>query len=110
MITRQDLDERIAEIKNKRDQTETECMKLAAFLIIRNDLDGTPAGSYGSASPVVQVQSEESTIGDYGDTDFLRLVAGRRAADVWAVLDEAMSALKLSEPRMYAGIMRKIGS
>lgn len=108
MITRQDLDERIAEIKNKRNQTETECMKLAAFLIIRNDLDGDLVGSYGSTAPAAA--EEESIIGEHGESEFLRLIAGKPAKDVWMVIDEAMSALKLNEPRMYAGVLRKIQS
>jgi hypothetical protein len=108
MITRHDLDERIAEIKNKRDQTETEGMKLAAFLIIRKSMDEDEPLEYTSPAPLLQDRATETIIGKHGDSDFLLHIAGKNASDVWAVIDEAMSALKLNEPRMYAGVMRKI--
>lgn len=110
MLERRELDERIAEIRNKRNQTETECVKLAAFLIIRNEIDNESAvGSYGDAAPnPTAAPMVETVIGDYGDTDFLQMIAGMEAAHVWSVMAEAMESLKVMEPRLYAGILRKL--
>lgn len=109
MLERRDLEEHIAEIKNKRNQTESECIKLAAFVILRDELQKEEAGggSYGDATPPSATVTE-TVIGLHGDSDFLRLVSGRNADHVWSVMAEAMESLKLMEPRFYAGILRKL--
>lgn len=108
MLERRELDERIAEIKNKRDQTVGEIRDLAAFIIARDDLGREEAvGSYGDAAPATAA-IVETVIGEHGDSDFLQLIAGRDADHVWAVLDEAMETLRATEPRFYAGILRRI--
>lgn len=109
MLERREVEERIAEIRNKRDQTETECVKLAAFLIIRDDFDKGAVGSYGDAAPnPMTAPIAETVIGEHGDSEFLQLIAHRDADHVWAVLDEAMETLRATEPRFYAGILRKL--
>lgn len=108
MLERRDVEERIAEIKGKRNQTESECMKLAAYIIIRDDFDKSTGGSYGDAAPAPVKPTAETVIGDYGDTEFLQVIAGKDASDVWPVLAEAMESLRLMEPRLYAGIIRKL--
>jgi hypothetical protein len=109
MLERRDVEERIAEIKNKRDQTETECVKLAAFLIIRDDFDKSAVGNYGDAAPNPTAATiVETVIGEHGDSEFLRTIAHRSADHVWAVLHEAMETLRATEPRFYAGILRRI--
>lgn len=108
MLERRELDERIAEIKNKRDQTVGEIRDLAAFIIARDDLGKEEAvGSYGDAAPATAA-IVETVIGEHGGSDFLQLIAGRDADHVWAVLDEAMETLRATEPRFYAGILRRI--
>lgn len=109
MLERREVEERIAEIKNKRDQTETECVKLAAFLIIRDDFYKNAVGSYGDAAPnPTAAPVVETVIGEHGDSEFLQLIAHRDADHVWAVLDEAMETLKVMQPRFYAGVLRRI--
>ena len=108
MLERRELDERIAEIKNKRDQTVGEIRDLAAFIIARDDLGKEEAvGSYGDAAPATAA-IVETVIGEHGDSEFLQLIAHRDADHVWAVLDEAMETLRATEPRFYAGILRRI--
>lgn len=110
MLERRELEDRIAEIKNKRDQTVGEIRDLAAFIIARDDLGkGEAVGSYGDAAPTTAA-IVETVIGEHGDSDFLQLIAGRDADHVWAVLDEAMETLRATEPRFYAGILRRIQS
>lgn len=108
MLERRELEERIAEIVSKRDQSVSEIRDLAAFIIARNDLGKESAvGSYGDAAPTTAA-IVETVIGEHGDSDFLQLIAGRDADHVWAVLDEAMETLRATEPRFYAGILRRI--
>ena len=63
MLERRDVEERIAEIKGKRNQTESECMKLAAYIIIRDDFDKSTGGSYGDAAPAPVKPTAEAVIG-----------------------------------------------
>jgi hypothetical protein len=106
MITRRDLDEAIERIRGQVNQTMSECVRLAALYTIRDHLDAEPTdGYYGAASPA---QETETVIGDYGDTEFLQMIAGMNSADVWPVMAEAMESLKIMEPRLYAGILRKL--
>lgn len=110
MLERRELDERIAEIVNKRDQTVGEIRDLAAFIVARNDLSKESAvGSYGDAAPnPMTAPIVETIIGDHGDSDFLQLIAGRDAGHVWTVIDGMMETLKVMEPRLYAGVLRRI--
>lgn len=108
MLERRELEDRIAEIKNKRDQTVGEIRDLAAFIIARDDLGKQEAvGSYGDAAPTAAA-IVETVIGEHGDSEFLQLIAGKDSDHVWAVLDEAMETLRATEPRFYAGILRRI--
>lgn len=110
MLERRELEDRIAEIKNKRDQTVGEIRDLAAFIIARDDLGKEEAvGSYGDAAPATAA-IVETVIGEHGDSEFLQLIAHRDADHVWAVLNEAMETLRATEPRFYAGILRRIQS
>jgi hypothetical protein len=110
MLERRELDERIAEIKNKRDQTVGEIRDLAAFIIARDDLGKDEAvGSYGDAAPATAA-IVETVIGEHGDSEFLQLIAHRDSDHVWAVLNEAMETLRVMQPRFYAGILRRIQS
>jgi len=110
MLERRELEERIAEIKGKRDQTVGEIRDLAAFIIARDDLDKDKAvGSYGDAAPIpTAAPIVETVIGDHGDSEFLQLIAHRDADHVWAVIDGMMETLKVMEPRLYAGVIRRI--
>ena len=112
MITRRDLDEQIERIRGQIDQTMTDCVRLAALYTIRDHLDGEPPeGYYGAAEPSAPEMTEtEVIIGDYGDTEFLKVIAGLDSEFVWSIMAEAMDTLKVMEPRFYAGILRKLQS
>ena len=111
MITERDLQEAISECLGQRNPTASTCLKLAAFYTIRNELyggepDAPPAPSYSYAAPP---ESVETKINYYSDTDFGRLVDGRRAADVWPIVDELVSdAVKALNPRLYDAFLRKL--
>jgi hypothetical protein len=109
MLERRDLDERIAEIRNQRNQTESECVKLAAFLIIRNEFD-KETNEEGGVTPTSPANSIETMIDNQGDSEFFRSIAGKPAPDVWKIIGETMDTLKLMEPRLYAGVLRKINN
>lgn len=111
MITEKDLQEAIAECQGVRNPNASTCIKLAAFYIIQEHLygkpeqtaDPMPAYSYAGAPEPV-----ETTIDYYSDTEFAQAIDGRNAADIWPVIDELMTVLQATNPRLYAGVMRKI--
>lgn len=75
--------------------------KLANLYTVHNFLYGKPM----PASPAKEV---EKTIGRYGDSEFLRGVAGQKAETAWAIIDELMELLQTLAPNLYAGVLRKL--
>lgn len=120
MITEQALQEAIAECQGKRDPNRDDCMMLAAFYIIQDRLypkendanvEKNFTNAYSFAPPPtenLQQTAAPEVVGEYGDSDFLRAVAGKKPDAVWAVIDQLMDDLSVINPRVYAGVMRKI--
>lgn len=106
MITEFDLQEAIAECKGVRNPNANTCIKLAAFLTIQKELYGdkadreTPLYSYDP--PPVE------TVGYYGDTEFAKVIEGRKPDDVWPIIVELMSTVQVVQPRLYDAVLRKI--
>lgn len=114
MITEQDLQAAIAECKGERDPNANTCIKLAAYLTIYEHLYGEPDAeknypvipSYSyDAAPAETV---EKTVNYESDTDFGQAVVGKNADKIWAVMDELMSVLKATVPRLYKATIRQI--
>lgn len=113
MITKQDLQEAIAECLGQRDPNANTCIKLAAFYTIRKELFGEsdppvvetlPVYS-GAAGPAERVETHV----DYtSDTEFARAVNGMDAHTAWSVVDELVDAVRVVNPRLYNGLMKKI--
>ena len=112
MITRQDLQEAIAECEGVRNPNANTCMKLAAFYIIQqhlfgdnDDQEAEPTYSF-SAAP--SIPYNDSVVEYSGETEFSQAIKGRNAWDMWDIMDELMSTLKVINPKLYDGVMRKI--
>jgi len=87
--------------------------KLADLYVISDKMQEEERGAryvneYSAAPAPVSVQSE--TIGDYGDSDFLRAVAGKDPSKVWPIVDELMDTLALANRRVYDSVMRRTRS
>lgn len=113
MITEKDLQEAIAECQGQRNPNANTCIKLAAFYIIQEHLYGKPPDddfnpalpAYSYAAPPEQVE----TIIDYqSDTEFSAVIDGRRADDVWPVMEELMEVLRRTNKPLYNATIRKI--
>lgn len=50
----------------------------------------------------------ETVIGKHGDSEFLTAVDGMDASAVWSVIDELMETVRLVNPRLYDGVLRKL--
>ena len=115
MITEHDLQEAIAECQGRRNPDAKTCMMLAAFYTIKDHLfpdnalppDNTPVPSHSYAAP--PPEEVETTIDYYSDTDFGRLIDGRKASEIWPVVDELVTeAVQNLNPRLYDAFLRKL--
>lgn len=107
MITEADLLEAIAECQGTRNPNASTCIKLAAFYTILDHIredthDVTYSYSPGPAETV------DNKVSYTSDTEFAGAIRGMNQDAVFQILDEAMEALQVLNPRLYAGIMRKL--
>ena len=107
MISLQDLEAAIAECQGVPNPKANTCIKLAAFLTIKEALYGEhdkqdiPNFSY-SAVPAEQVISYNS------GTEFSDKINGKPVEEVIALFDEVMDTLQALKPPLYASIMRRL--
>lgn len=110
MISERDLLEAIAECQGERNPNANTCIKLAAFLTIKNELYGKaepeectpsyPQPSYSySAGPAIEYSS---------DTEFSQIINGKDPSQVWPIIDELMSTVQALMPRLYDGVIRRL--
>ena len=43
-----------------------------------------------------------------GESEFAQTINGRDQSEVWPVMDELMSTIKVMNERLYNGVMRKL--
>ena len=48
------------------------------------------------------------TINEYGDSVFLRSIAGKDPAQIWPIIDELMETLSLVNHRAYDSVLRRV--
>lgn len=76
--------------------------KLATFYSLYDHL-------YGDKSKMSAVESSrEVIIQSHGDSEFLRMISGKRSEDVWQVMDELMETIKMLQPRLYQATLERI--
>ena len=110
MITEHDLEEAIAECRGQRNPTSSTCIKLAAYYILMDHMypsgADVPIAGYSHASePERRVAT--STNYDSG-TEFSEAIQGWDPADLLPIVDELMETVRVLNPRLYSGVMRKI--
>ena len=114
MITKSDLLEAIAECQGVRSPNANTAVKLAAFYTILDHLDeGQPVDNTvdrNSFSGYSLANGRSGSVEYEGDTDFAKIVNGQLQSDVWPVLDELMSTIKLMNERLYNGVMKKLSN
>ena len=114
MITEKEVEQAIQECM--RDPiTGNKRAVLADLIIIQDYLFGEPTRaqevpqpmpmqSY-SAPPMEQVEIYVET---NGDSEFLKVVNGRKAERVWTLINELVEAVKILHPRMYTTFIDKV--
>lgn len=108
MITKQDLEEAIAECQGQRNPNANTCIKLASYLTIYKELygdyadDSEPSYSYASGPVIYDV------VNYHGDSEFLQAVDGKDQSFVWPILDELMEVVQVINPNLYRGVLNKL--
>lgn len=79
--------------------------KLADLYIIKRQMQGGEPVYNGysmAAAPQSDIVYTEST------SDFLKAVNGKDSKAVWAVMDELMDSLRITNPNVYRAVLRRI--
>lgn len=105
MITEQDLQAAIAECEGVRNPNANTCIKLAAFYTIREHLFPQKFESVLNA-PTYSMADMPSVL--ESGTEFAEAVNRMRIEEVMSVMDELMSTIRVLQPRLYEGVMRKL--
>jgi len=117
VITEQDLQAAIAECQGERNPNANTCIKLASFLTIREhmfpqkgeELRLLPETRGYSYAPEPEEAPDEPVIDYHSDTEFGRLVYGRKVQDILPVIDELVSeAVMATNPRLYNAFIRRL--
>ena len=107
MISEQDLKDAIAECQGARNPNANTCIKLAAFYTIYDHL--YPKEKESSVEIPQRIIQAETTVGNYGDTEFYKMIAGKKASEVWAVMNELVEdTIKIMNPQLYDGVIRQL--
>lgn len=113
MIDDRQIQEAIAYYSGKVDPNRNDAVALAACYILQDHIEPseqrTNVGySYAAAPERTPDSGDDQSVGDYGSSDFLQAVRGKRPADVWPVMNDLMDTLAAVNPRVYDGVMRQI--
>lgn len=107
MITRQDLQEAIAECEGQRKPTASTCLKLAAFYALKDKMYPEER-VYQSTNYAYMDNKAENYIDYDSGSEFSKRINGRKVEDIIPVMDDLMDALIAINPRLYDSVMRKI--
>lgn len=108
MITERDLQEAIAECIGQRHPDANTCIKLAAFLTIREYLFGARAEEeepprYSFDPAPTQARVELNT-----GTEFAEAIRGKTIDETLELFDELMATLSILNRSLYDSVLRKI--
>lgn len=92
----------------QEESSEKRYTLLAALYTCRNEMLGLSAAQPQTAAYAEAAAGAEDALGQYGDSDFLRAVAGIPPSKAWMVMDELMDTLRVVNPRAYDSVMRKL--
>lgn len=108
MITESDLLAAIAECEGERSPNANTCMKLSAYYILLREKQGQNVLERQSYSYAPAVNEVKETVDYYSETEFAQVINGKSADDVWAIMDELATTIQAIQPRLYAGLIRKL--
>lgn len=105
MFTKAELVDAINEIEAGKHSIQN-CERLAAIYTVLDHLYDEPKVDFGySYDNKVEV---ETTIGNYGNSEFLRTISGKPAQDVWRLINELVEAISVFNPRLMDKFIDKL--
>jgi len=76
--------------------------KLATFYLLYDHL-------YIQKEPINRIESVHEVIIDkHGESEFLQLISGQKAEDIWNIIDELMDAVRTLQPRLYQATIDRL--
>lgn len=117
MIYEDDLDQAIIEANAERDPNAWTAIRLAAFYILKWQMFGNPeqlppdyaaAPMVGASYADAPAEPIEEIVQYTSVSAFGQAIDGKRAAQIWPVLDELMSYVQTLYPDLYDAAMRKL--
>lgn len=117
MITLHDLEEAIAECQGERNPNANTCIKLAAFYTLKNHL--FPDAVQSIVPQQAQLPERVAYSNDWkqfpdsgfdyeSDTEFAQIAAQADKNVLMRVVDELMTVLETTNPRLYRAVLRKL--
>lgn len=104
MFTRAELMDAINQLEDGKHSIQN-CEKLAAIYTVLDHLYGPVQDEGYSYDNKVDA---EAVIGDYGDSHFLQIVAGKPTVEVWRLVDELVEALYVLNPKLTNNFLEKL--
>lgn len=110
MIDDKQIQEAIAYYGGKTDPKRDDAIALAACYILQDHHFADPGKMAYSYAPPPETTPEEraETVGEYGDSDFLREIAGKPPAACWRLMNELMEDIRVIYPRAYDCVLRRL--
>ncbi|MBO5701384.1 MAG: hypothetical protein J6S71_02990 [Clostridia bacterium] len=102
MITEKELLEAITECESEP-ITAAKISKLANFYIIYDHLFGEPLATEHNNG-----LKKIDTLSVSGESEFLQQIDGMKVDKVLKVIDELLEVIKVTNPRLYDGVLRKL--
>ena len=106
MFTEAELIDAIDQIESGKHSIQN-CERLAAIYTVLDHL-------YGKERPIMvdtgysNDSKIETEIGQYGESKFLTMVAGKSAKEAWLLMDELVEALIVLNPRLMNNFFEKL--
>ena len=119
MLDKAEIRKEIARLEYEESSYHNYAM-LADLYTIRKQMQEDEQGSRnmrvqaysGGPEPIAQTAAPQAaapqTVGNYGDSDFLRAVEGKDPSKVWTIMDELMDTLAVVNAKVYNSVMQKI--
>ena len=84
----------------KAPTTYQDAEKLATFYILRDHLHTRRKPAFETV--------KEVTIDRYSGSEFYHVISGKKACDVWRIVNEVMGMLKATEPYIYKVVVERL--
>ena len=104
MFTKAELIDAINQLEDGKHSIQN-CERLAAIYTVLDHLYGEETDRGYSYDNKVEA---ESTIGNYGEYQFLSLIADKPVVKIWHLIDELVEALRVLNPRLLNNFLDKI--